>query len=117
MGLDAMIYFRSKTEDPKLENELGAGFEIKKIDEYAAEDIPEATHEVDCGCSRYYGQGYERGRWTLLAAVLMELHASEDVEKVWYGSDCSTPLEITQQGVNEISMHYMTHGERPYRRG
>ena len=117
MKLDAMIYFRSKAEHPKLENELGAGFVITPIDEYDAEEIPEATHEVDCGGSRYYGKDYERGRWTLLAAVLMELHASEDVEKVWYGNDCSTPLEITPEGVNGISLHFMKHGELPYRRG
>jgi len=112
-----MIFFLSKTEDPKLENELGPGFTLVAIDEYGSKEIPEATHEVDCGGYRYYGPNYERGPWTLLAAVLMNLHASEDVGKVWYGSDSSTPLEITPEGVNEISLHFMTHARRPYHRG
>jgi len=116
MGLDVEIYFRSKTAEPNLEDALIPGFSIQPISEYMAEDLPEATHEVDCGCMRYYGEHYERGPWPRFAAVLMELLACEDVEKVWYGSDASTPQEINAEGICEISRHYMANGQRPYRR-
>ena len=117
MGLDAEIFFRCKTaEEPRLEDPLLPGFEIRPISEWSKDDVPEATHEVDCGCSRYYGPHYERGPWPRIAATLMELLASEDVEKVWYGSDSGPALEMDAEAVNEISSHYMKNGQRPYRR-
>lgn len=117
MGLDAVIYIRSKTPEPAMEDPLLPGFTIQPLSGYDAEDMPEATHEVDCGCTRFYGEHYERGPWPRIAATLMELLASEDVEKVWYGSDCEDRAQpIDAAGINAISAHYMAHGQRPYRR-
>ena len=115
MGLDTEILFRCKNAEPALEDPLLNGFKIVPIGRYMAEECLGATHEIDTG-SRYYGPGYERGPWPKIAAVLMELLACEDVEKVWYGSDASTPQEIDADGVCEISRHYMANGQRPYRR-
>lgn len=116
MGFDAKIYFRSKTAELHLEDTLIPEFTISPIDDktlykatYNGESLAEATHKVCCGCLRYYGKGYERGPWPSLAAVLMELLASEDVEKVWYGID-DDPPEIDAAEVAAISVHYMTHG-------
>lgn len=45
----------------------------------------------------------------------MTLHASEDVETVWYygdNSDCSEPF--TPQRVHEFNAYYMANADRPY---
>jgi hypothetical protein len=113
MGVDACIYFKTRNGDePTLCDELPSECSIVKAEKRACED---ATHKVD-QLWRYYGPGYERGPWPRIAAVLMALHASPDVETVWYFGDCCDGDEpFTQHRVHELSAHYMAEGDRPYR--
>ena len=113
MGLDALIYVRTRGgHNPTLCDSLPPGFVIQPSDGYGPST---ATHEVKQGL-RYYAPGYERGPWPVLCAALMALMAGQNVEAVWYGSDCEdTPTEITAGKINLISAHYMEHGDRPYR--
>ena len=113
MGVDAYIYLKTRNgEEPTLCDSLPQGCSMVDAKKWAPEG---ATHEID-QCWRYYGPGYERGPWPSIAAVLMALHASPDVETVWYFGDCSDGDEpFTPQRVHEFSAHYMTEGDRPYR--
>lgn len=113
MGVDACIYLKTRNGDePTLCDSLPQGCSMVDAKKWAPDG---ATHEID-QCWRYYGPGYERGPWPSIAAVLMALHASPDVETVWYFGDCSDGDEpFTPQRVQEFSAHYMTEGDRPYR--
>lgn len=113
MGVDAMLFFKVKTGAAEPDFSFPGGYEAKPV---ASSYVPDgATHEVDT-YSRYYGKGYERGHWPAICAVLLELHAHEDVERVWYGGDSSDEVEVcTPETVLELSRHYMDFGERPYR--
>ena len=115
MGVDACIYFKTKEgKDPTLCHNF-EGEKYPKIVESPDWAPKEATHEVD-NWWRYYGPGYERGPWPKIAEVLMELFASEDVEKVWYMGDCDdTEKEFTKEEVLYFTAQYMLHGDRPYR--
>lgn len=116
MGVDARIYFE-QTGDLDFERSFPSGFSVDELRECQRELHPGATHEVDSG-SRYYGEGYERGSWPDICAVLMLLHACLGVGKVWYGGDsCETISEFGIDDVLETSRHFMLHGERPYRLG
>jgi hypothetical protein len=114
MGIDACIYVKTKDgKEPDLCDELPNGFAVFKAGEWGPDG---ATHEIDQSC-RYYGPGYERGPWPLLAAALMALHAAHNVEAVWYfGDSTEGALPISKEKIIEISAHYMTEGDRPYRR-
>lgn len=114
MGIDACIYMKLSDgcDEPRLERELPAGYQIIRANEWAPEG---ATHEVDQS-ERYYSEGYARGSWPNLCAALMLLLSSPDVEKVWYGGDCTeTPDECTPETVLRLSTYFMEHGEREYR--
>jgi len=113
MGIDACIYFKTFSGgEPTLCDPLPESCSISLADSWACEG---STHQID-QCWRYYGPGYERGPWPRIAAVLMALHASKDVEAVWYFGDCSEEDEpFTPQRVQEFSAHYMANGDRPYR--
>ena len=119
MGVDAEIYFETKDGAlPELEVGMEFGRMIPVDSDFMAYDnIGTATHCVAMNCNdRYYGEGYERGYWCALCSVLMLLHASCDVVKVWYGGDTSdTVSECTPEDVIRISAHFMKHGNRPYR--
>jgi hypothetical protein len=114
MGIAASIYFRTRDgHDPTLCDALPQGCDIGKADECACEG---ATHEVRQHW-RYYGPGHERGPWPLIAAALMTLHASADVETVWYYGDCESGEDpFPPQQVQEFTAHYIRVGHRPYRR-
>lgn len=113
MGIDTCIYFKTRDgRNPELCDSLPSGFEVVKAGEDECEG---ATHEIATYC-RYYGPGYERGPWPLIAATLMALHASENVETVWYFGDChESDAPFTPERVLEFSAHYMREGDRPYR--
>ena len=118
MGLDTVIWFKSKTDNPRFD---GGGwpkvFELKvyELDKFDKDAIPEATHGVG-NFWRYYGKSYERGPWPWISAVLMMLLNSPDVEKVWYGNDCTDyPNEFTVDDLVEHTRHFVEFGERPYR--
>ena len=114
MGVDVELYFQ-KTGELEFEREFPAGWEVCEIRDYKKEDHPEATHEFDT-MSRLYSDGYERGSWPDICAVLMILHACPGVGKVWYGGDSYVSLpEFTVDDVLDLSNHFMKHGERPYR--
>lgn len=115
MGLDAIIYVKSKEEDIDLEWSCGSNYSINAAPAWAKEDYEECTHEIDCGCSRYYGIEYERGPWPIFAGIIMQLLQEPSIEKVWYGHDCGYVSEITAEDVLEITAHYMKVGHRPYR--
>ena len=117
MGLDAQIFFRVRNGAEFLPNPFGPDGRIVPVDPKYPESYPEgATHELATDF-RYYSDGYERGNWRLLGGMLMYLHSREEVEKVWYGSDCgddSQTPECPPERVLELSAHYMKHGHRPY---
>lgn len=115
MGVDAMIYFKAKNSDVDLDWNLPNGFSVSAVDGETYLETCGATHQVST-YARYYGKGYERGPWGDICAVLMLLHASPDVEKVWYSGDCvDVAEEFTPEKVLELSEHYMKFGNRPYR--
>lgn len=112
MGVDAEILFEVTGDISDLY--LGSDFKITEADEFDKEDHPGATHSAST-CIRYYGPGYERGTWPTICTCLMNLHAHENVGKVWYGGDSTNQHpECPPERVNEISLHFMTHGNRPY---
>ena len=113
MGIDARIYFKTcNGGEPTLCNTLPEDCSMGLAGDSVCEG---STHEIYQHW-RYYGPGYERGPWPRIAAVLMALHASKDVEAVWYFGDCSEGDEpFTPQRVQEFSAHYMANGDRPYR--
>jgi hypothetical protein len=115
MGIDAKIYVKTKDgQAPDLCDRLPSGFSVLKAEESAPDG---ATHEIN-QYHRYYGPGYERGPWPMLAAALMALHAGHNVETVWYFGDChDSDKPFTPERVQEFSAHYMTNGDRPYRNG
>lgn len=120
MGIDARIEFRPTTRLTEKERKhLAARLNeaMGSVDYCFYEDVDGAAPTYSLiNPWRYYGPGYERGPWPSIAAVLMALHASPDVEKVWYFGDCSDGDEpFTPQLVQEFSAHYMTEGDRPYR--
>lgn len=112
MGIDACIYV--KTSDGQ-EPELCDGFPYGASLKAAGINAPAgATYEVDQSWL-YYGKGCERGPWPRIAAVLMTLHASPNVETVWYFGDSSEGDEpFTPERVNEMNAYYMQNGVRPY---
>lgn len=113
MGVDACIYFKTRTgEEPELYDQLPPGAQIIKAEEWAIEG---STHEVD-QTWRYYGPGYERGPWPCIAATLLALLASEDIETVWYYGDCNDGDEpFTPERLEQYNEHYIENGDRPYR--
>lgn len=114
MGKDVELYFE-KTGELDLKRGFPPGWSIVEIRDHKKEDHPGATHEIDT-MARYYSQGYERGPWPHICAVLMLLHACPGVGKVWYGSDAHDRLpEFTPDDVCRLSQHFMANGE-PYPR-
>lgn len=113
MGVDACIYCKTKDgEEPNLCDALPNGATIVAAGEWEKD---RATHEISQSW-RYYGPGYERGPWPSIVAVLMALHASPNVEAVWYFGDYSEiGHPFTPEHVLEYSAHYMANGDRPYR--
>ena len=115
MGIDACIYCKtSDGEAPRLCDNLPDRTKIITAREWTQESC---MHEI-LQPWRYYGPGYERGPWPLIAAVLMILFASENAETVWYfGDDLDFDGDdpFTSEQVAEFSKHYMKHGNRPYR--
>lgn len=116
MGVDTQIYcrIRSGMDTPN----APSGASLVPISKPWDEDAlwPEgATHEVRT-MDRFYAEGYERGCWPHIAAVLMELISHLSVETVWYGgdSDAVTP-KIDEERVVELCRHWMRHRDRPYR--
>lgn len=112
MGVDSRILIKTRNgNEPNLCDVLPAGCSLIKTDDDVCEG---ATHEVEQSW-RYYGPGYERGPWPMIAAVLMVMHASEDVETVWYfGDNHEGDAPFTPERVHEFSAHYMRVGDRPY---
>lgn len=115
MGRDAVIYFVSEKENPEFPWGSLIGATYKKIE--PPYDATEATHRIELtGNDRYYGKDYERGVWPTIAGILMDLFASKDIQKVFYGSDGEDYVqEITPKYVAAMSLYYMKHGNRPYR--
>ena len=117
MGIDACIYVKtSDGQEPQLCDPLPNDCRVCPVDpRYQGYECEGATHEIDQHW-RYYSPGYERGPWPSIAAVLLALHASPNVETVWYFGDCSDGDQpFTPERVQEISAHYMKEGDRPYR--
>ena len=114
MGIDVCMFVEASGEPSDLWLPQGWHFtEAEECDKDSG-----ATHEVWCDGHRYYGIGYERGPWPIIAGVLMSLFASPNISRVWYFGDISdieNSEPITREEVARISMHYMKHGERPYR--
>lgn len=117
MGIDAEIHFELDSLDEPTDLWLPSECQLLNFCHFT---LSEATHTVDNGF-RYYGIGYERGPWPKICGILMSLFASKNVKRVWYFGDnlpCLTDNNInpiTVEDVLEISRHYMTYGERPYR--
>ena len=115
MGVDAEILFRTTDgEEPKYDY-MPPGFEPEDIPPWLKEDNPEATHHINT-MSRYYGEGYERGRWPEILSAILNLMSATNVDRVWYGGDSDECFsqELTVERINELNEHYIKHGRRPY---
>lgn len=94
MGRDASIYFEMTSRVIFDVSDLLPGCCAKRHD--GLEHPEGATHEVEV-YERLWCPGYPVGNWPTLSSILMALHASKMVGRVWYGSfDGST-------GINEFS--------------
>jgi hypothetical protein len=114
MGIDVEVYVETTPEFADAGGLDYPHFGFEGVEE--ARFGPDgATHRLLSGM-RYYGPHYERGPWPQICAALMDLMQEPEVKRVWYFGDSwegGAPLTIDE--VLEISRHYMTHGERPYR--
>ncbi len=64
---------------------------------------------------RYYGKNYARGPWPDIAAILMLLLSSEEIEKVFYDGDCGdTVKEFSKENFLEYTRYFLENGNRPY---
>lgn len=67
--------------------------------------------------SRYYGPGYERGDWPIIAAIAYWLQHRLGAA-VYYGGDSGGALELlTSQLTAHLWSHFVKHGHRPYVQG
>lgn len=64
--------------------------------------------------TRYYGPGYERGDWPLIAGVARWLRYRIPDCSVWYGSDHSCYEELTPELERAIWDHFCKYGHAPY---
>lgn len=109
MGLDVVIGFKTKQEGNVPDIPMDSADEFKVI------DAGNGVYSIST-YARFYGIGYERGPWPFICGILMYLLQHENVETVWYQSDCDETDRIcTIDDVLKISRHYMENGERPYR--
>lgn len=112
MGIDTCIYVKTRDgQAPCLYDGLLDGAKVVSPSGFYPDG---ATHEIS-QLWRYYGVGYERGPWPVIAATLLTLHACHNVETVWYFGDCSEGDEpFTPERIHELNTHYMHVGTRPY---
>ncbi len=124
MGQDVRIFFKIREDKPlALENvDYFKQFTIRPLVRNAEDPDDndyaplEATHKVDTS-QRYYGIGYERGEWPLIALVLTYLLTNSYIEIVWYGSDAhdAEMMEpFTKQDLMKITEHYLEVQHKPY---
>jgi hypothetical protein len=115
MGVDAVIYCEVTGTADADGLPYGASWRLTEEPDFGPKG---STHEVRCGGARLYDIGYERGYWPELCGILMNLHESPNIGRVWYdgdaGDDAGARL-CDPDRVLAISRHYMTHGNRPYR--
>lgn len=114
MGINVEIYFKLK-DGSELPEDL-AFFNVSE--KAVAGTYPNgATHYIYSGM-RYYSKHYARGNWPQICAYLMELTACQDVDQVWYKSDCRDFGEgcepITIKDILDISEFYMNNGNETY---
>lgn len=66
---------------------------------------------------RFYGPGYERGRWFILDALIRYLNRVWPEAEVWYGGDSSGVLHQHADAafLEEMMAHYVQSGHHPYR--
>lgn len=64
---------------------------------------------------RYYGEGYERGRWPIIRSMIEWLWFRFPGCEIQYGGDNSDEYEVvTPESVAEINAHFLANGTRPY---
>jgi len=105
MGIDTCIYVKTKdTQEPEIHGSLPPYCQMF----FAADWAPEgATHEID-NPWRYWSYHYDRGPWPHIAAVLLELLAAPNVEKVWYCGDHEDTAEpFTLEMLNQFNSDYV----------
>lgn len=85
------------------------------------EQLPDgmvAYYAIANGLSRYYGPGYERGRWPILGMTLRWLAHNLPGEFVLhYGPDSdwgTVPPVITLTDVDQMDVYFFENGHRPY---
>lgn len=118
MASQAFIYFRVHPTIPAgarldLGDALPAGTRVGRARAWLCEG---STHEVIQRWP-YYAPGAEQGPWPKIAAVLMALFASRDVECVWYFGGISlgdTEAPFTPVLLREFTDHYLHHAHRPW---
>ncbi len=70
--------------------------------------------EVNWSGMRYYGPGYERGSWPVIAGVIQWLrHRFKDCV-VYYGGDNVGPVVFTPEDESETWDHFAKVGNKPY---
>ncbi len=120
MGIDAVIFVRTQRQYSN--DELVAmTWRFKEAINDRTEYVSLAVSKSDtliveaCVCDRYYGDGYERGHWPRLFAIIkwMSLNFTDGV--VHYGSDLNDDIQpIDDASLDMLWRHWAAHGNTPY---
>ncbi len=100
----------------------GARRAIERVEVFDAHDAELITPElgetflVVNPCTRFYGEGYERGDLPFLIALAQWLEIRVPGGEVWYGGDSSgeeaKPFDEARRV--QLFQHFATYGHRPY---
>jgi len=115
MGIDTELYYEEIGEKGGTTGEFSLGESVSESVVGNCHPVG-ATHVIPT-LYRYYGVGYERGPWPAICDVLLRLHASRNVGRVWYGRDSGDSENLplcTPEDVLKTSAHYMAVGHDPY---
>lgn len=117
MGVDVCLAVKTTDGNPPNDGwEWSSGEREWEVEApYSDEEAAGATHRLWNGW-RYYGPGYARGPWPLIAATILSLMQCENVESVWYYDDTGDcPKEpFTLDDIAEMNRYWVENGTRPY---
>lgn len=117
MGLDVAIRIKEPANLPQrivedIDWALNGKRSAPARDDYWPADDITPGFVYESFIERFYGPGYERGNWPIIAGVLMILN-SLNPGRVYYGSDAEDMGQlVTPELLAEITTHYLgQHGD------